>query len=223
MEPFSNTLKNIKIDDLIKIDLLEDLSLTDFSTDFRIKGGFRRTGLMIDGKVYMANYEPESRTEVTLGMIIKSNEPDKSLYLSQEKIEKFKQLKNGFQTVKVSKTGFKYKYGMGKVPFPDSLATPARTMVTAEHTISRTSHVIRDPGNGLLRLISPQEAEQINTFPANWTKLEGVTDSNRYFTMGNALVVELVKEIGKEINKIIELDNNNTDFTSLKKIERVVH
>ncbi|WP_252897704.1 hypothetical protein [Amylolactobacillus amylophilus] len=54
---------------------------------------------------------------------------------------------------------------MGAIPYPDSLDKPARTMVTSEHTVSRMSHVIMDPGNGKLRLISPVEAEKINTFP----------------------------------------------------------
>ena len=88
--------------------------------------------------------------------------------------------------------------------FPDSLDKPARTIVTSESTVSRMTHVVRDPGNNRLRVLSPIETERINTFPDDWTKLEGVFNSNRYFTMGNALVVDLVKEIGNEILKIIK-------------------
>ena len=87
--------------------------------------------------------------------------------------------------------------------FPDPLDKPARTIVTSESTVSRMTHVIKDPGNNRLRVLSPVETERINTFPDDWTKLECVTNSNRYFTMGNALVVDLVKEIGNEILKII--------------------
>lgn len=223
MAPFSNTLKNESLHDFTKVDLREHQSLTDFSDNFRIKRGFRRTGIMIDGQVYMADYKPKLRKENTLEKIIKPNETDENLYLSSEKIEKFEQLKGGFQTTKISKTGFEYKYGMGKMIFPDPLTRPARTMVTSEHTVSRMSHVVKDPGNGKLRLISPQESEIINTFPKNWTKLDGVTDSNRYFTMGNALVVNLVKEIGVEINKLAELDTSNPNFKSSKKTERIIH
>ena len=68
------------------------------------------------------------------------------------------------------------------------------------------SHVVRDPGNNRLRVLSPIETERINTFPDDWTKLDGVVDSNRYFTMGNALVVNLIKEIGEEMLKIINDD-----------------
>lgn len=88
--------------------------------------------------------------------------------------------------------------------FPNSLNKPARTIVTSESTVSRMSHVVKDPGNNRLRVLSPIETERINTFPDGWTELEGITNSNRYFTMGNALVVDLIKEIGAQILKIIK-------------------
>lgn len=88
--------------------------------------------------------------------------------------------------------------------FPDSLNKPARTIVTSESTVSRMSHVVKDPGNNRLRVLSPIETERINTFPDGWTELEGITNSNRYFTMGNALVEDLIKEIGAQILKIIK-------------------
>ncbi|MBU7446517.1 DNA cytosine methyltransferase [Lactiplantibacillus pentosus] len=141
----------------------------------------------------------------------------------EEKLSKFKRLKNGFRTEKISKTGYSYKYGMGAINFPDPLDKPARTMVTTEHTVSRMIHVVSDPGNGRLRLISPEEAELINTFPEGWTKLEGVSDSERYFTMGNALVVNLVKEIGIEISKIISNESEKSEFRSGRKIDYITH
>ncbi|WP_288395822.1 DNA cytosine methyltransferase [uncultured Vagococcus sp.] len=223
MPPFSSSLKNKNTCDLQQIDLNQYKTLIDFSDKFKIKRGFRKTGIMIDGQAYTADYEPELRDIATLESIIKPNEENESLYLTQEKIDKFKQLKNGFQTIKTSKTGHSYKYGMGKMVFPDPINLPARTMVTSEHTVSRMSHVVKDPGNKRLRVISPQEAELINTFPPDWTKLEGVTESNRYFTMGNALVVDLVKEIAIELEKIINSDNKNSDFRKEKIFERIEH
>ena len=163
---------------------------------------------MIEGKVFMANYIPRARKEATLGELVIHNVEDKELYLTPEKIEKFKELKGGFKKVKVSRTGHRYKYGMGSMLFPDSLIKSARTMVTTEATVSRMSHVVKDPGNNKLRVISPIEAERINTFPDKWTELEGVTNTNRYFTMGNALVVDLIKEIGEELLTIIYKDKS---------------
>ena len=222
MPPFSSTLENEKINSFEKITLTEQLNLKDFSDTFRVKGGFKKTGFMVGGDVYMSSYQPITRPKCTLGTIIKSNVEDESLYLSPQQINKFVELKNGFQMIKISKTGYPYKYGMGKMAFPDKLYEPARTMVTSEHTISRMSHVVKDPGNGKLRLISPEEAELINMFPEGWTKMEGITNTNRYFVMGNALVVGLVTEIGKEIEKLIELEPGDKDKNNKKNSENSV-
>lgn len=223
MPPFSSSLSNESISDFANLNLSIYPELSEFSDKFEIKKGFRRTGIMVNDEVYMADYMPVFRPETSLSTIIEPNAADDNLYLSSEQINKFSELKGGFQTTKVSKTGFEYKYGMGRMPFPDPLEKPARTMVTSEHTISRMSHVVKDPGNGKLRLISAQEAEMINTFPRDWTKIEGITESNRYFTMGNALVVDLVTEIGKEIKNIIISSKNNPNFKGNKKIEIINH
>ncbi|HHD7906045.1 TPA: DNA (cytosine-5-)-methyltransferase [Enterococcus faecalis] len=211
MSPLSSTLANKEIHDFEEISLMNQLELKDFSDNFRIKRGFRKTGFMIDGHVYMANYQPVMRPKCTLRTIIKPNIEDDSLYLSKEQKNKFAELKAGFRKIKISKTGHPYKYGMGAIAYPDSLDEPARTMVTSEHTISRMSHVVRDPGNNKKRLISPEEAELINMFPEGWTKIEGITKTNRYFTMGNALVVGLVTEIGEEIEKLFKLESDNIE------------
>ena len=171
----------------------------------------------------MTDFIAEIREATTLQEVIVPDAEDETLYLTQEKEEKFAELKAGFRTIKISKTGHEYPYGMGGIAFPDPLDRPARTMVTSEHTVSRMSHVVRDPGNKKLRLISPEEAEKINTFPAGWTDLEGITPSNRYFTMGNALVVDLVKEIGEEIQKIVDKETLNASFKSDKKVKKIIH
>lgn len=204
MVPFSNTMSNKLVAGIENVDLNLAESLEEFSKNFSLKKGFKKTGFMLDGKVFMADYQPEIREEKVIGDLLIKNINDEALYLSPEKIEKFKKQKMGFQKIKKSRKGYEYKYGMGSMQFPDSLDKPARTIVTSESTVSRMTHVVRDPGNNRLRVLSPIETERINTFPDNWTHLEGITNSNRYFTMGNALVVDLVKEIGKEMLKIID-------------------
>lgn len=91
----------------------------------------------------------------------------------------------------------------------DSFDLPARTMLTSEGTINRSSHFLKDE-NGY-RTLTPVEAELIQDFPANWTKYklhnnEKVEVSNRMrmFFMGNALVTGIVKRIGIELGYIIE-------------------
>lgn len=206
MVPFSNTMSNELVAGIENVDLNLAESLEEFSKNFSLKKGFKKTGFMLDGKVFMADYQPEIREEKVIGDLLIKNINDEALYLSPEKIEKFKKQKMGFQKIKKSRKGYEYKYGMGSMQFPDPLDKPARTIVTSESTVSRMTHVVRDSGNNRLRVLSPIETERINTFPDNWTHLEGIANSNRYFTMGNALVVDLVKEIGKEILKIIDYD-----------------
>ena len=89
------------------------------------------------------------------------------------------------------------------MPFPDNLDSPARTILTSEGGISRSTHVIEDLKTKKLRLLTPIECERINEFPDNWTNT-GMTQKRRNFMMGNALVVGIIKNIGEEIENIIE-------------------
>jgi len=98
-----------------------------------------------------------------------------------------------------------YNYSEGKMSFPDRLDMPGRTMLTSEGTVNRSSHVISDLQTGMLRIITPKEAERLNQFPDNWTDT-GMTDSKRYFMMGNALVCGIIEKIGIQLISIIELE-----------------
>ena len=69
-------------------------------------------------------------------------------------------------------------------------------MLTSESQVGRTSRVIQDPMTGRLRVLTPIECERLNGFPADWTDT-GMPERMRYFCMGNALVVPLVKRIGR--------------------------
>lgn len=210
MSPFSKTLKVDRLGKIQPVNLMKNDSMDEFSTTFSLKGGFKKTGVMIGGQVFMADYQALKRQQMNLGSLLRPNEPDQSLYIDKgtEKYLKFETLKKGFHTTKVSATGFEYKYGMGAIPFPDRLDLPARTMLTSEHTISRTSHLVIDPGNGRPRLLSPEETELINTFQVGWTDLPGISKPERYFTMGNSLVVNLVKEISESIDEIAQNEDS---------------
>lgn len=87
--------------------------------------------------------------------------------------------------------------------FPDNLDAPARTILTSEGGVSRTTHVIEDFKTKKLRLLTPIECERINAFPDNWTNTV-MTEKKRNFMMGNALVVGVIEKIGEEIEEIIE-------------------
>jgi DNA (cytosine-5)-methyltransferase 1 len=119
-------------------------------------------------------------------------------------LNKFQYLK-GSKKIARSKNGNDYFYSEGAIPFPDPIDRPARTMLTSEGTTNRSTHVIQDVNTGKLRKITPIEAERLNGFPDNWTNT-GMTDSRRYFMMGNALVTGIVLRIGSFIEKVIDTE-----------------
>jgi DNA (cytosine-5)-methyltransferase 1 len=180
--------------------------IVELSEDFNLDKGFRNTGTMIDGEVYSAKTVPKfSGYHKTLGDIL-CDDIDETLFLRDKKLKKIEYLKSAKSMTKTRKHPpfISYKYSEGAIAFPDYLDKPSRTMVTSEHSTSRMTHVIMDPKYKRYRLLSPEETEKLNTFPAGWTK--SIPDSARYFTMGNALVVDLVKEIAKGI---VSVSNNN--------------
>ena len=75
-------------------------------------------------------------------------------------------------------------------------------MLTSEGSVSRSTHVVADPWTQRLRTLTPIECERLNGFPDDWTA--GMPERLRYFTMGNALVVPLVKAMGKRISALAE-------------------
>ena len=79
---------------------------------------------------------------------------------------------------------------------------PARTMLTSEGTTNRSSHVVRDPQTGRMRIITPIEAERIQGFDDNWT--DTMPERMRYFCMGNALVVPMITRMGRTLGMIFE-------------------
>ena len=112
----------------------------------------------------------------------------KHLFLDNDlkKLKKFKYLKNAKKERRINSSGFEYYYSEGKMEFPDSLDKPARTMLTSEGTVNRSTHVIMDPTVGKLRLLSPIECERLNGFPDNWTKPKNcaleISERKRYFS-----------------------------------------
>ena len=96
----------------------------------------------------------------------------------------------------------------------DAYDKPARTMLTSEGSFSRTTHIVKDKMSGRIRLLTPMEAERIQGFPTDHTKYCLVKDeivempvNKRRFMMGNALVVNLVEQMEKELASIFEMEN----------------
>lgn len=109
----------------------------------------------------------------------------------------------GWKIERTSKTGHRYIFSEGAIAFPDSIDAPARTMLTSESSLNRSTHVIRDPETNRLRLLTQVEAERIQGFDDNWTDT-GMPQKFRYFCMGNALVVSMVTRMGRTLSTIME-------------------
>ncbi len=195
----------------------EELSAPDFELDpnpyevsetfglNRKTTPFMNAGVMLEGRVWTRTVTPNSRRKkVTLGDIVKRTETVPThFYIAEDKIERWTYLKGAKAEPRVDKkTGHEYRYSEGGMAFPDPLDKPARTILTGEggSSASRFKHVIRDPRNGRLRRLTPEELEDLNGFPRGWTA-NGMSDGRRAFMMGNALVVGVVELIGRAIRQ----------------------
>lgn len=178
-------------------------NLVSISNEF--KETFYRAGSMKDGKVYTRDYISawtlnEIENTKTLRSILLEDVDDRYYVDDIENIEKWKFMK-GAKKIERKKRGtdFTYLYSEGGIPFPEQLDSPSRTILTSEGSMNRSSHLILDPITNRYRILTPVECERLNGFPDDWT--EEMTNSNRYFTMGNALVVPIVTTMGKQILK----------------------
>jgi len=178
---------------------LEFIDLVDVSENFRFE--FANAGLMHDRRIYTERTTPDYHGEVqVLGSVLESS-VDKKYYINGS-LRDWEFLKGSKHIDRTSRTGHQYTFSEGAIPFPDPVDRPARTMLTSESTKNRSTHIIQDPETGRLRLLTPVEAERLNGFPDNWTDT-GMPERQRYFCMGNALVVGLIQKMGTEIARII--------------------
>ncbi len=204
----SFTIESKKVDSEECVMEYEDI--VDVSDTFKMD--FRNSGIMTNGRIYTEQTTPLYDGKFTLLRDLLETDVDEKFYLDgdEEKLEKWKYLKGAKKIERTSKTGHKYVFSEGPLSFPDPIDRPARTMLTSESSVNRSSHVVEDPQTGRLRLLTPMEAERINGFEDNWTN-SGMPQKFRYFCMGNALVVGLVTKMGNYIKEIVENENNDVD------------
>lgn len=172
--------------------------LVDVSNQF--ENEFHNSGSMIDGQITTVELQPIFVPSKTLYDITEKDGVEEMFYLNgtHERLKSFKDRKS---LRRIDPEGEIYFYSEGKMEFPDPLTRPARTMLTSEGTISRSTHVISDPKTNKLRILTPLECERINGFDDNWTNT-GMPLRLRYFCMGNALVVSVVEKMAKQILEI---------------------
>ncbi len=184
--------------------LVLDNDIVKITEDFNLKGvesPFCNSGLMIDHEVTSRKVVPAyTGMRRNLGDILLTNgSVPESFYVDELSVPKWKILKGAKNEPRINRTtGFTYNYSEGSMVFPDPLDKPARTIVTGEggSTPSRFKHVIQT-ADGRLRRLTPIELERLNGFPDDHTK--GPSDVKRAFFMGNALVVDIVEILGREL------------------------
>lgn len=183
--------------------LSKDLFQNLLEVSDKFKTQFYNAGIMMNGKVYTLKVISDCDKIFPLKKIIQQEEVENKFFLSEEKYEKFKYLKSNKRIPRVKPNGEEYFYTEGAMACPDNLESPARTMLTSEGGISRTTHIVEDYKTKKIRLLTPIECERINGFPDNWTNT-GMSDKKRNFMMGNALVVGIIERIGEELSVIID-------------------
>lgn len=201
---FANTFRveNVSIDAIRSTELTET-DLADVTEHFTYN--FGNSGIMHKGTIYTCDTTPIYEIAKPLHEILNHN-VDIRYYLG-ENLEKWKYLKGAKKIERTSKTGHTYTFSEGPIAFPDPIDKPARTMLTSESSLNRSTHVIEDPETHQLRLITPMEAERIQGFDDDWTNT-GMPEKFRYFCMGNALVVGIITRMGEYLNSIFDKEEN---------------
>jgi DNA (cytosine-5)-methyltransferase 1 len=175
------------------------------------KSPFGNSGYYENGVAYTVKSEAKLSKEASvLGDVLQpdSQVPDE-YWVEDKRLKDWKYLKGAKSIERTHKaSGTSYTYAEGRMAFPDLLANPSRTILTAEggNTPSRFKHIIQTK-NGYRRL-TPTELERLNGFPDNWTQTDDegkiVSDSKRAFFMGNALVIGLIEKVGAVLAKEIK-------------------
>ena len=163
---------------------------------------FREAGYMASGKIFTADVTEIEEKPILLGDILVKNADEKFFITDDERMAKWVYLKGAKKIPRTSANGHEYIFSEGPIAFPDPWDRPARTMLTSESTLNRSTHVVCDPGKGKLRILTPVETERIQGFDDNWTN-SGMPDRMRYFCMGNALVVPMITRMGTVLDSII--------------------
>lgn len=179
--------------------LPSDLQKVSDSFEFH----FLHSGVSSKGKVWTYKPHAQGTPIATLGSILERNVPEE-YFVPESDVARWRYLKGAKAEKREAANGHRYHYSEGAIPFPDRLDQPARTILTHEgaRSPSRFNHIILDPQVNRFRRLTPEEAEKLNGFPAGWTK--GMPERRRYFCMGNALVVGLVRRMGETLAATIE-------------------
>lgn len=197
---------------------------------------FENTGVMKDGIVYTLKTKPVyDGDQITLGDIMEEGDVDASFFVPKERLyytdpgvdhsdetqgrlsdtdrRTWQYIKGAKKLLRKANNGHEYVFSEGPVSMIDEYDKPARTMLTSEGSFNRSTHIVRDKKTGEIRLLTPIEVEHIQGFPSDWTK-ECLVDGEivempvhkRRFMMGNALVVDLIRQMEPQLSNIFNAE-----------------
>ncbi len=200
----------------------------------RFQFDFEAAGIMRKGNIHTAKVIPiYNGPRIVIGDILEKESVDNTLFIPQGKLyysqhnithcdetvarlpeewrRTWQYIKGAKRYWRKASNGHEYIYSEGCMPMIDEWDKPARTLLTSEGSFGRSTHLVHDKQTKEIRLLTPKECERIQGFPDDWTKeckteskvLE-ITDKKRKFMMGNALVVNLIAKMEKELAQIIE-------------------
>jgi DNA (cytosine-5)-methyltransferase 1 len=195
-------VQNTTIEGEIKFSI--EGNLFEISDNFNKKGTvslFENNGIIINRNVYTVAVKADfdGPYENLGSKLLPDHLVPKEYFINEEEVHKWEYFKGAKNEKRINKaSGFEYNYKEGGMVFPDPLDKPSRTIITGEGgaAASRFKHVVKT-SKGKLRRLMPIELERLNMFPDNHT--EGATDIKRAFFMGNALVVGVIEQIGKNL------------------------
>jgi DNA (cytosine-5)-methyltransferase 1 len=173
-------------------------SLNQLENEFHFKKSpFGNAGICRNFKVYPFKEKGIiSHNCKTLGDILikDKGEVASEFIVDKSSLVKWKEYKGAKKILRLKPNGEPYYFAEGKMNLFDSLNAPSRTIITSEggNSASRTKHLIK-LSRGQRRL-HPIELERLNMFPDNITLHEGISNTERAFMMGNALVVGIVEK-----------------------------
>lgn len=150
----------------------------------------------------MASREIAKIASTPLRDVLERTAVDEHYFLRDKDMPQWIYAKGAKYEKRRKRDGSSYYFSEGSVQFPEALEKPSRTMLTSESQVGRSTHVVRDQITGRLRVLTPVECERLNGFPDGWTDT-GMPEKMRYFCMGNALVVPLVKAVGQVLASTI--------------------
>lgn len=225
----------VDIDDknMIRIGELP-LGLGELSETFSF--AFENAGIMKDGVIYtVKTYPAYHGVQKTLGDIMDTETVDEKYFIPKERLyytvptvthsdesrvrlskedrQTWQYLKGAKKLPRKSSSGHEYIFSEGAIAMIDDYDKPARTMLTSEGSFSRTTHIVKDKKTGRIRLLTANETERIQGFPTDYTKNCLVNGeviemplNKRRFMMGNALVVDLIRQMEIQLAEIFDME-----------------